>query len=165
MLTQTKPKEVFKSLNDENCCYQLQYPKCYSCVQEMHGMVLPLNSPAPERAGRKVRAELCFGLTSPCWSVCMWLRILNSLSDTAGNQVEILLQVLEKWFLARFEPHLLPQVRRTLLKATLAISVTSILKVMSEKCGFSPFALLRCSAESTRAEVEKDIYFQTCSSC
>lgn len=60
----------------------------------------------------------------------------------------ILLQVLEKWFLARFEPHLLPQVRRLLFKATLAVFVTSILKVMSEKCGFSPFAdLLRCSAD------------------
>lgn len=143
MLTQTKPKEVFKSLNDENCCYQLQYPKCYSSVQEMHGMVLSLNSPAPERAGRKVRAELCFGLTSPCWSVCMWLRILSTLSDTAGNQVEILLQVLEKWFLARFEPHLLPQVRRTLLKATLAISVTSIFKSHVWKVWVFPLCIIK----------------------
>lgn len=41
-------------------------------------------------------------------------------SAAVGNPVGILLQALEKWFLAHFEPHLQPQVGQDLFKETLA---------------------------------------------
>lgn len=46
----------------------------------------------------------------------LWILGANgALSATIGNRVEILLQVLEKWFLAHFEPRPLPRVRQNFI--------------------------------------------------
>lgn len=90
----------------------------------------------------------------------------RALFAAVGNPVGILLQALERWFLAHFEPHLQPQVRQDLFKETLVLLIILFKNPHMKNAGF-PLCWVTemCYSKVLACTGEGDIYFQPCRGC